>query len=95
MPKVELADIWRGQIAGNSGNIDRKMQCRVRSTPERGHREVRGDKLPVAMCHVIQFDYFLVASGLRQVKQHESSLCGGGGVGGRRNTVTGHGNVNH
>jgi hypothetical protein len=61
MPKVELADIWCGQLAGNSGNIDRKSQCRVRSTPARGQR----DKLPVAVCHVIQFDYFLVASGLR------------------------------
>jgi hypothetical protein len=65
MPKVELADIWCGQLAGNSGNIDIKSQCRVRSTPARGQREARRDKLPVAVCHVIQFDYFLVASGLR------------------------------
>jgi hypothetical protein len=65
MPEVELADIWRGQRTGNSSNIDRKIQYRVRSTPERGLREVRGDKLPVAVCHMIQFDYFLVAFGLR------------------------------
>ena len=65
MPSVELADIWRGQLAGNSRNIDIKSHCWIRSTPERRLSEVSGDKLPVAVCHVIKFDYFLVAAVLR------------------------------
>ena len=79
MLKIELADIWRGQIAGNSGNTDRKSQCRVRSTPERGLREVRGRQIACSSvpCDTVR----LFSRGLwptRQVKQHDSSWGGGG-----------------
>ena len=79
MLKVELADIWLGLIAGNSGNIDRKIQCRVRSTPEKGGERSEGRQIA---CSSVPCDTVRLFSRdlwpARQVKQHESRWAGEG-----------------